>query len=202
MAQEGSRPTFKTSIMGNAYSQALSANQDPADIFGEIKDSHSDLFDASHPLAFDNAQNTAQRTKDKSNQLQDAYQAITSDGFMQNLSKSFQGFNQKMKNSTANIAPYGFTGNQRNVFNAQQDRQTQTLPFGIKGSGESIPHSTLPFGVSNSGVSESTGGISPGMNTKDYLAARDINKIKETPKPEPMLIPKQYQGLMAPIKTL
>jgi len=39
------------------------------------------LFDSSHPLAFDNAQNTAQRAKDKSDELQEAFKFASSGDF-------------------------------------------------------------------------------------------------------------------------
>jgi len=41
------------------------------------------LFDSSHPLAFDNAQNTAQRAKDKSDELQEAFKAASAGDFAQ-----------------------------------------------------------------------------------------------------------------------
>jgi hypothetical protein len=41
------------------------------------------LFDASSPLAFDNAQNTAQKAKDKSDELQEAYKAASAGDFAQ-----------------------------------------------------------------------------------------------------------------------
>jgi len=39
------------------------------------------LFDSSHPLAFDNAQNTAQMAKDKSDELQEAFKAASAGDF-------------------------------------------------------------------------------------------------------------------------
>ena len=132
MAQEGTIPTFKSSITGNPYAEALSDDSNPFDVFSHIQKTHPELFDASHPLAFGDAQNTAQASNDKSKQLQEAHAALTGGGFMQNISKAFHGFNTKMKNSTANIAPYGFhqEGNRRvrNIVTNTAPMPAQGLP--------------------------------------------------------------------------
>ena len=158
MAQEGSIPTFKSHVSESPYAQALESN--PFDVFSEIQSTHPDLFDASHPLAFGNAQNTAQSSKDKSEQLQEAHGAITSGDFMQNLTKSFQGFNQSMKNSTANIAPYGFhseDGHQvRNIV-------TKSSPMPAQG---------LPVSKYDPGVSKASGNFS----TPDWLTKKRQGK--------------------------
>lgn len=49
------------------------------------------LFDSSHPLAFDNAQNTAQRAKDKSDELQEAFKAA-SEGNFDEIAKATKQF--------------------------------------------------------------------------------------------------------------
>jgi hypothetical protein len=126
-------PTFGVRVSSNVYADALSGDQrSPEEVLKETSYMHPDLFDSSHPLAFDNAQNTAQASKDQSQQLQEAHTALTSGDFMQNLTKSFKGFNQSVQNSTANIAPYGFhtegRNQVRNVINSLAPMPAQGLP--------------------------------------------------------------------------
>jgi hypothetical protein len=48
---------------------------------GAFRSKHPEIFDADHPLAFSDAQNTAQKAKDKSDELQDAFKAASSGDF-------------------------------------------------------------------------------------------------------------------------
>jgi hypothetical protein len=48
---------------------------------GAFRSKHPDIFDADHPLAFSDAQNTAQKAKDKSDELQDAFKAASEGNF-------------------------------------------------------------------------------------------------------------------------
>lgn len=48
---------------------------------GAFRSKHPEIFDADHPLAFSDAQNTAQKAKDKSDELQEAFKAASSGDF-------------------------------------------------------------------------------------------------------------------------
>jgi len=48
---------------------------------GAFRAKHPEIFDADHPLAFGDAQNTAQKAKDKSDELQEAFKAASEGNF-------------------------------------------------------------------------------------------------------------------------
>lgn len=48
---------------------------------GAFRAKHPEIFDADHPLAFGDAQNTAQKAKDKSDELQEAFKAASKGNF-------------------------------------------------------------------------------------------------------------------------
>jgi len=48
---------------------------------GAFRSKHPEIFNADHPLAFSDAQNMAQKSKDKSDELQDAFKAASSGDF-------------------------------------------------------------------------------------------------------------------------
>ena len=52
-----------------------------AELSGKFRGSHPEIFDADHPLAFGDAQNTAQKAKDKSDELQEAFKAASEGNF-------------------------------------------------------------------------------------------------------------------------
>ena len=157
------------------YADALSGPQKSAnDIFDEAGVDTTEIMDASHPLSVKDAQNTAQKSADKSTQLQEAHDAIKSVDFMQNVSKAFKGFSQNLENSTSNIAPYGFheEGGQqvRNVIRPMSSKMNTSgqnvSPYETMGKERVTPP------VQSGKVSASTAGASPGIDTKAYLASR------------------------------
>ena len=76
-----------------------------AETSGAFRAKHPEIFDSSHPLAFGEAQNTAQKAKDKSDELQEAFKAASEGNFdeISKATKRFTGGFEKnpMYNSSA-----------------------------------------------------------------------------------------------------
>jgi hypothetical protein len=213
---------------------------------GAFRSKHPEIFDADHPLAFSDAQNTAQKAKDKSDELQEAFKAASAGdfeklserdkeimklpgGFEQNLaySPSALGVNnplaQRFKPKMGEYAPNRriFAGSyyETDPYGHLKNEAYNWAKTGVQFAGGS--HGSIGFDQGEKGAKKSNlptpfigeGNLpSPyetfhsigkveGPSVKDYLSARDINPIRETPKPEGFNIPDKYKGLMAPPQT-
>lgn len=175
---------------------------------------HPHLFDSSHPLAFDNAQNTAQRAKDKSDELQEAFKAA-SEGNFEDLSK-FQkpSFDQKSIGTQS-------VGYEQQPWYKTKDimKQIEDLTSRPAGRGETLLHPSgrvpLSFeeisrkpgfaGFANLGASEvgptsteqtSSSNIAPyGLHEEEYEDSKGNKKKRMTRDVQSNLTSMPLQGL-------
>jgi hypothetical protein len=204
---------------------------DPGEAFElkSLSNQMPSLIQADHPLAFGDAQNTAQKSNDKSDELQEALKAAQQfvGGFEKNpmYNPSATGINapSMFKPTQGKYAPNRrvFAGSYYNTdpYGNLKDESYEMARNGfmsIMGGGKSMGFDrvdktankgNLPIPFTGEGnlpsryeTFHSIEGVK-GQSVKDYLSSRNINPIKETPEPKGFSIPDDYKGIMAPLKT-
>lgn len=174
------------------FNESRIGTLDPAEAF-ELKGfqlQHPEFLDSSHPLAFGDAQNTAQRSKDMSNDLEDAYKATTD---IEELSKLFKGFAGELEeNKMYNPSATGI--NAPSMFKQTKGQYGPQRKVFAGGYYETDPQGFLKnetYNMAKTGFMSSLGGYGGGFSSGPQTSAANISSYGQTPTTNLRSLPEQ-----------